>query len=273
MFTGRSRRIDQVVMTGVLISLLTKIQWFFVGFRIYQMLPLRDDFFPPVLQSSWVFLGAYLAAVCLATVSLVIRSRTAKLANRAGLLGCLFVLCIHQQTYNDVTFVTCFWTVTWSIWFVWETERRPEQEVLEMASTFSQLVLSLIFLGGVVGKMTPGYWNGEVLHDIYFESRNYWCFNWIREHVPAKTIPELARWYSRLIILMEWTCSLLWIMPRRIASMVALVTLLGIAILSNFLLFSVVGCLIGLALVGLLVPPRVRAGVDETDEVKANRQT
>lgn len=252
-------------MAGVLISVLTKIQSFFIGFRIYRMFPLRDDFFPLVLQNAWVYLVVYLAVLGLATVSLIIHSRAVSLAIRVGLLVCLFVLCIHQQTYNDVTFVTCFWTVAWSTWFVWETGRRPEQELLGMATTFSQLVLSLIFLGGAVGKMTPGYWNGEVMHGIYFESRNYWCFNWIRENISAEAIPELAKWYSRLIILMEWTCSFLWLMPPRFASILAFLTLFGIAFFSNFLLFSVVGCLLGLALVGLFVPSQLVVGNDEPE--------
>lgn len=267
--SGRPRMIDQIVMLGVLISVLTKIKWFFIGFRIYRQFPLQDEFFPIILQNAWVFLIAYLAIVGLAAASLILQSRAIALAMRSAMLICLFILCIHQQTYNDVTFVTCFWTVAWSTWFVWETGRRPEQELLGMATTFSHLVLSLIFLGGAVGKMTPGYWNGEVIYGIYFESRNFWCFNLIRENISAEAIPELAKWYSRMIIMMEWTCSFLWLMPPRFASTIAFLTLFGIAFFSSFMLFSVLGCLMGLALVGLFAPSQLVAGKERPEEIQA----
>ena len=265
---GRLRTIDQLVIASVLASVLTKIQAFLIGFRVYRMLPLRDEFFPQILQNPWVYLVLYFSVVALATVSLIVRSRPVTLAIRGGLLCCLYVLCIHQQTYNDVTFVTCFWTVAWSAWFVWETGRRPEIELLTMATTFSHLILSLIFLGGAVGKMTPGYWSGEAIYGIYFESRNYWCFNLIRENISAEAIPELAKWYSRVIIMTECICSFLWLMPPRLASTIAFLTLFGIAFFSNFMLFSVVGCLMGLALVGLFAPSQTAAGDERPVENK-----
>jgi hypothetical protein len=258
MISGRTRQIVQIVLLGVLFSLLTKYQWFLLGFKVYRTLPLRDEFFPPFFQSAWVYLVVYLSVLFLTFMGLIVHSRTVAMLIHTLLLFGFWLLCIHQQTYNDVTFLTCFWTVAWSTWFVWESDRRPEQELLEMAITFSHLVLSLIFLGGAVGKMTPGYWNGEVMHGIYFESRDFWIFNLVREYVPAENLPELAKWYSRMVMGMEWTCSFLWLMPPRVASGIALMTLFGIAFFSNFLLFSVVGCLLGLAVVGLYSNPSGR---------------
>jgi hypothetical protein len=46
----------------------------------------------------------------------------------------------------------------------------------------------------------------------------------------------------------------LWALPPRIAAALAILLLSSIALFSNFLLFSVLFALIGLASVGLLVP-------------------
>ena len=69
--------------------------------------------------------------------------------------------------------------------------------------------------------------------------------------VSEESLPAVAMWHSRMVVCAEWLCGFLWLMPRKIASIVAIVMLCGIALTNNFNLFSVVTCLIGLALVGL----------------------
>jgi hypothetical protein len=252
--TGRLRVVDRVVTISVLFSLLVKLSFFIIGFKVYVQMPLRDGFFPPILQSSIFLLLLYVMAATLTTASLLIGSRVGLLAVRIVLLALLFGLCIHQQSYNDVTFVTCFWTVAWSTWLVFAMRGRGERELLEIGATFSHLILAMIFFGAAVGKLTPGYWNGDVLYGIYFESRSYWTFDLARSAFDDDGLRKLACVYSRIVIVSEFVCSLIWLMPLRLGSTVALVTTIGIALLNNLSLFSVVSCLIGLSLVGLMVP-------------------
>ena len=54
-----------------------------------------------------------------------------------------------------------------------------------------------------------------------------------------------------MVVLSEFLCAFLWLMPRKVASFVAIVVLCGIALTNNLSLFSVVTCLIALSLVGL----------------------
>jgi hypothetical protein len=57
--------------------------------------------------------------------------------------------------------------------------------------------------------------------------------------------------YSRQVILVETLGGLsLWLLPPRWAGLAGAVIFCSIALLSNFLLFSVLGPLIGLSLVG-----------------------
>ena len=105
--------------------------------------------------------------------------------------------------------------------------------------------------GGAVGKMTEGYWSGQILYEIYFVGRDFWVYNLVRQFVPEDQLLGVAMWHSRVVICSEWFCAFLWLLPPRVASTVAILMLCGIALTSNFLLFSVVGSLLGLALVGL----------------------
>ena len=252
------RRVEQIVGCGLLVALISKVHLFFVGFKIYQQFPLDDAFFPDALQNEWLYLSTYVATLVLVMAGLMVEHRKAAIVMRCFLVATLFLLCLHQQTYNDVTFMTGFWVALWWLWFAIEKGRCQPRQLLERATTFSHLILAMIFLGGAVGKCTPGYWNGDVIYGIYFESRNHWFFNTIRSLASPDDLPVIATWYSRMIITMEWCCAFIWIMPPRIGSALALLTLLGISCFSNPYLISVVGSLIGLSMVGIV------ATVDET---------
>jgi hypothetical protein len=165
----------------------------------------------------------------------------------------MFGLCIHQGSYNDVTFLTCFWVAAWCSWFTMRIDD-PEDELLAKGKTFGILIVSMIFLGGAVGKWTPGYWSGEVLYEIYFVDRDFWFFNLLRSRMDPEALRDFATYYSRLVILTETACSFLWLLPVKAASAIALTVFLGIALFSNVYLFSVMFCLFGLTIVGLHEP-------------------
>ena len=243
---------DRFVLFGVLVSLLAKLQLFFVGFFVYRQLPIQDDFFPAVLRSPLLFMGCYIGALLLTTLTFLSRSHRPLWILKCAIILCLSTLCVHQQSYNDVTFLTSIWAVIWSIWFGWYLTCNDESSALEAGTVFSHAILSLVFLGAAVGKLTSGYWDGTVLYHIYFESRNFWVFNLLRDNLETDQLRVAAQWYSRGVVVTELSCSLLWLFPPRIASWIAIVVLLAIALMSNFLLFSVVGGLIGLAGVGLV---------------------
>jgi hypothetical protein len=243
----------RIVAVSLVISLIWKFRAFGLAIDIYRELPLMDDFFPFVLQSTNVMIAAYFASL-LSVSYLMIGTRTTRLtlACLTGLFS-LGVLCLHQQSYNDVTFLTCWWTTMWCLWFV----RRlgdPAQPMMERATFLAHAILSVIFLGGSVGKLTAGYWSGEVFYAIYFEGRNYWLFNLMRSLFSEDYLAIISCWYSRVVIVMEAICACIWLMPARLASFFAIFVLCNIALMSNTLLFSVLTCLIGLALAGLHQP-------------------
>ena len=73
----------------------------------------------------------------------------------------------------------------------------------------------------------------------------------LRSWLDTESLRWAAMAYSRHVIVVETLGGLcLWLIPARWAALVGVVIFFSIAILSNFLLFSVLGPLIGLAVVG-----------------------
>lgn len=247
---GETMSLLKLVHAGILVSLLWKFQFYWNSLGINDEFPLVDPFFPEFFRSQNVLVAAYSVAVVTSVLSLIGRTKRQLLPlaflNFAG----LSILCVHQSSYNDVTFLTCAWVALWSLWLV---SRLGESfsSLYPRAAWLTHLILSLIFLGAAIGKLTPGYWSGEVLHEIYFKGRNFWTYNLLRDSMTEEALRSAATWHSRAVIVSEFVCAFLWLMPRKVASCVAIAVLCGIALTNNLSLFSVVTCLIALSLVGL----------------------
>ncbi len=247
----------RVVLVGLFLALAWKWSFFVAADRIYHLLPVRDEFFPAVLQSPTTLRISFLGGLAAIVVSFFAAERWARVVCGWGILAAMSVLCLHQGSYNDMTFATAWWTALWSLWFVHRIEDPEPDSTLRRAAWLSRVILSMILLGGAIGKWTPEYWSGQVFHEIYFVDRDFWVFNLVRQWFAPETIRDLATWYSRMVILTESACGVaLWMLPPRWAATMAIVVFASIALLSNFLLFSVVGCLIALASVGFFVPHR-----------------
>jgi len=245
-----ARSLLKLVHVGILISLLWKVRFYWYSVGINAEFPLSDPFFPAVFQSQSVLIAAYVLAVLGSVLTLVSRSKVLVFVLGCVSLAGLSVLCLHQNSYNDVTFLTCGWTSLWCLWLV---SRLGEDfsTLYPRAAWMSHMILSVIFLGAAIGKMTPGYWSGEVIHEIYFRGRDFWTYNLLRESMSEEALRNAATWHSRMVVISEFVCAFLWLMPRKLASVMAVVVLCGIALTNNLSLFSVVACLIGLSIVGL----------------------
>lgn len=246
-------KIYRVVVGFLVASLIWKCQVYPAVFSIYTEFRLRDGFFPTLLSEPAVLATMFAAPVILGVLIMFIRTTFALRVQAITTLVCMFGLCIHQGSYNDVTFLTCFWVAAWCAWFTIRIHD-PEDELISKGKTLAVMILSMIFLGGAVGKWTPGYWSGEVLYEIYFVDRDFWFFNLLRANLNSEMLREFATYYSRMVIIVETACAFLWLLPPKIASGIALSVFLGIAVFSNVYLFSVMFCLFGLTIVGLQDP-------------------
>ena len=250
---NETRMLLKVVLVGILISLTLKLSAFVVLDRINTELPVVDDFFPAFFSSQIVARVAYALACSCCLLAIFAKQQKHLLATTSLMLVSVAILSIHQSSYNDVTFMCCSWTALWCVW-ISSRLHEPFESVFPRGVWLAHVILSLIFLGGAVGKFTDGYWSGQVLYDIYFEKRDFWFYNIIRSSLSAESLRSAATVHSRMVICGELFCAFLWLMPAKVASGIAVLMLCGIAFTNNFLLFSVVTCLIGLAIIGLHSP-------------------
>jgi hypothetical protein len=279
---NRAAVAHSLVQLGLLLTLVWKWRFFIAASRVYADFPLEDPFFPDWLRSASTVTVAFLLAVAAIALNLIIGLTVAFLLAVAAIslnliIGCrplqrlcswltlatTSILCIHQASYNDMTFVTAWWTSVWSLWYVYHLDDDDQAGMLRRAAFLSRLIISVILLGGALGKWTAEYWSGEVLFDIYFRDRNFWVFNLLRANFQTDVLREIAVWYSRVVVLTETVAGLgLWLLPPRAAAALGVVLLSSIALFSNFLLFSVLWCLIALAAVGFFVPGKAGAGAE-----------
>jgi hypothetical protein len=254
---GDVRRVlvaHRLVQAGILVTLLWKWSFFLFASQVYQSIPLDDPFFPNWLRSIFVLRVAFLAAAGSVALSLVTGNQSVRRSCAWIIVFSLTVMCVHQGSYNDMTFVTAWWTALWSLWFVHRMEKDDESTLLRKGAFLSRLIISVILLGGGLGKWTGEYWSGEVFYDIYFRDRDYWVFNLLRSWFEPETLRVMSTWYSRQVVVIETLAGVsLWLLPPRWAAAIGVVVLTMIAVLSNTLLFSVLTCLIALAAVGFLV--------------------
>ncbi len=250
----------RLVLAGMLVGLLWKLSFFRGADQVYTLIPLHDNFFPQWLQQATTLRIAFLTAITSIVITWLAQHRTQRRVAMAIAFLAATVMLLHQGTYNDMTFTTVWWCSVWALWYVWRIEIDPPDQLHRKAAFLSRLMISVVLLGGAVGKWTGEYWSGEVFYDIYFHDRDFWVFNALRWGLDTEALRWTAMAYSRCVIGIETLGGLcIWLLPARWASLAGAVIFFSIAILSNFLLFSVLGPLIGLALAGWYVRPRGQA--------------
>lgn len=250
----------RIVQFGMLTGLVWKFGYFRIGDRVYHEIPLWQDFFPLWLQNPDVLRWSYITA-CVATMltAWITLGHWRTLAAALGVVS-TSILCLHQGTYNDMTFVTAWWCALWSLWLSMRMDRDDPDRLMEKAAHLGQTILAVVLLGGAAGKWTGEYWSGQVLYDIYFVDRNYWFFNFLRSSLETDDLRMVATGYSRFVVMTETIGSIvIWTLPPRLAALVGVLVFFSIAAMSNFWLFSVLNPLIALASVGFLVRSQSRS--------------
>jgi len=261
---SRPMQAFRLVQWATLAALVWKIGAFTNMYRCYLAIPLYQDFFPSIFESAYFLLAIYVVAVLsLAIAAMTTAPRRRLMASMSGLLM-MTMLCIHQGSHNDMTFATAWWTSLWSVWLAGRLSRDEPETLIRRAAFLSRCIVSMILLGGAVGKWTSEYWSGQALYEIYFVDRDFWVFNGLRQNLDAESLRVAATWYSRKVIVIETLCGFgLWFLPARWAAGIAILVMTSIVAFSNYHLSSVLLSLIGLAAAGFFVnrkpssaPPR-----------------
>lgn len=243
-----------IALLGLLVAWWSRFPLSARGLAVYRTRPLADPFFPTPLQRFDVAAVAYLVPGAFGVLALHPRLRGVGFGLFAA--GSALLL-VHQAAYNDASFVTALWTSLCSLW-LWRREQRggvPPEHV----AALTQLFVGVLFLGGLAGKLTPGYLDGSVFFDIYFVDRNYLPFNLVRRWLDPEQLRGAATLYSRFVLGMELLLASVPAWPARPGLAFACFGLCGLTALNNPYLISVVAgplALCVLALVALRAPSR-----------------
>ena len=248
--SDRRRWVFRVAAVIWLLGWYTKAAQHLKVFFLDDPIALTHSLFPDLMRDGMVSGLAYLLPV---SILAMIGFRSARMLQTAAALMaiCAAVLVLHIDTCNDATFLTSFWVTLWLLWLAFNIDREGEGVALH-ACVLAQCIVGVVFLGGVVGKLTSEYWDGEVLHNLYFLQKSNWPYSWIRESFDPQTVRGWATGFSRTIIVVEILMAFAPFYSTRIFCIVGPLVMVGIVGVSTWTLFSVMGCMVGMLLACLL---------------------
>ncbi len=205
-YAQRSLTAFRLVQWSILLALVWKLGAFIQMLRVYFELPLHQSFFPAWLQSPYTVLLAYVITVVALCLSALSGTRRVRLMSALAVLAGVTLLCVHQGSYNDMTFATAWWATMWSVWLATRIGVDEDSRLIRKAAFASRCIASMVLLGGAVGKWTDEYWSGKALYEIYYIHRDFWFFNLQRSWFDAEALRIAATWYSRMVITVETGC-------------------------------------------------------------------
>jgi hypothetical protein len=243
---NEARGAQQWLLAGILLAYVWKASSWVETVQDLARTPVSDPLFPRALSSVVpLCLALLLPTLTLCLALLWHRRVLAHAAFMVAALGSAFLM-LHQASYNDASFLTAFWSSLYGVWLVRASgTSRDEPFPIGLAARLSCSILSLMFLGAAVGKLTPGYWDGSVLYALNFADSEYWSFRLLRSLLSATQLRDAATLYSRVVVCAELALVTLPLWPARLALGSASVALVSMAVLNNHLLLSVVGPLLG----------------------------
>ncbi|MDA0321611.1 MAG: hypothetical protein O2923_02685 [Verrucomicrobia bacterium] len=247
---ARHRCIFRVAAAFWLLGWYTKAAQHLKVFFMDDSIALTHPLFPDLMRSGTSSGVAYLLPLAILAMIGFRSARSLQFA--AGLLiACSGMLILHIDTCNDATFLTSFWVALWLLWLAFNIDGEGEGVALH-GCVLAQCVVGVAFLGGVVGKLTSEYWDGEVLHNLYFLQKSNWPYPWIRESLDPQAVRGWATGFSRTIIVIEVLMAFAPFYATRVFCVVGPLVMLGIVGVSTWTLFSVMGCMVGMLLACLL---------------------
>lgn len=237
-------------VAGVSLAWLYRLTGGYSLFVLHLELSLHWDFFPDLLSTPHVLAWLGLAPMVLGLAVFCVPRRPLIVIYPLVLAVCAGGLALHQSTSYIQTWISSFWVAIWLLWLGLKAGRETHDEIVAKGCFLAQLMISLVFLGAVVGKWTPRYWSGEVLHHLIFLYQPYPQYVWLRENLSPEDLRALATLYSRLAIIVEtFMAAVVW-MPRRVAFPFATLALLSMWAVVSPRIFDATGPLTGLAIAG-----------------------
>ena len=242
-------KVFKLVLCGILFGWLIKAPVFFWTYlnSVTINYPVTFELFPALFENP--VLGKIMYFLPVATIpALFLKNENISLMYHKAcsallILSSLYML-LNSATYNDATFVTSLWVSIWLLWFSFH----PEKEHQKHACSLALAIVCMIFLGGVIGKMSQSWWNGEALSGIMDSSFNHIPFSWLKNNLTFEQLDLLALTLSWGIIIIEIAVTSSFFWPQKFSLKFIPFIILGITLFRTWKILSVISCLVILLL-------------------------
>lgn len=223
--------------------------WFFAPYFFITTFqtPVALDFFPVFFQNPLVSAIAFSIPILLFFYKCLFK-RPSYIAISSTMIICSLILSFHLNSYNDATFVVSFWTALWMLWLSIQ-EKSSDPFSPQMSQNIAKAIFGLIFFGGAVGKITPEFFSGETMFQIFFTTRDYFFFPWMKSHFDLPSQLIFAQVFAWILFASEIILALALLFSTRSLLIIASTAFIGIILFCNFQILSVLSCLWGLIFV------------------------
>lgn len=157
---------------------------------------------------------------------------------RAYFIGLLLAFCavffaFHVDQFDDARWTAFFWVSLWPLLLASKLDSPAAAQVNELRWA-AKLLLVLPFFAAGIGKMTDGYWSGEILHSIYFAAPGSMLFKLLYLWTSPELNRQLALYFSRATVLVELASVGMLFLPYRWFVRVGPLLLFGIIVGTGF---------------------------------------
>ncbi|TVQ93686.1 MAG: hypothetical protein EA397_03760 [Deltaproteobacteria bacterium] len=208
--------------------------------------PITDPYFPLVLRNPTVY-ALLIFWPALFSLYITFRPSPGNLRLWAWMtfLGGAVGL-VHQLSFGWAEVLVMFWTGVWALWLA------HVRTSLRWGPLIALLTCSLMFAYPAMGKLSPGFWTGEL----------YWEFHWRHGAGIASRIAKLLvgnegkplLWlFGCLSIGVELLIAVVWLGPARVGFGIMAFSAIGIVAAGGLGFIGAGGMLVSMAASGLVL--------------------
>jgi hypothetical protein len=246
-------RAYRVVAASFVIAITWDSSFWLQTYRSHATWRINDTFFPSWMQLPHVYGFLFALLTLLSTVAALWPTRRVIQVHAVATPAIALVLLISPFMFARQLLVFILWGSIWLVWVSFCVGGEELARSKRIGGLLPLVLVSFVFLGGSVGKLTEDYWSGDAMYHLFFAIQNDAKFATLRETLHAGELSRVATWYSRVAILGEICIAGAMLLPLRIGLPVALLMVIGMWIVSPMGIINALAAAIGLLFAGVLV--------------------
>lgn len=190
--------------------------------------PIDSLLFPGILASKDAAIGAYLLPAL--TLPFLFRLTPKRAIYISSIqLCCALIISFHIAYFSSARPHVLFWLASWNLLFASHLAH-PKHESLREVVFYAKLVVIIIFFPAGIGKITEGYWNGDIFYLKFFDDPKLPTYKIITSILNSTQSKLLAIYSSRLAVITETACIIGLVLPFRYFLPYSCILLIGILI-------------------------------------------